>query len=47
MGKQYVFWTARQESKGKRNDGPRTVGMRSENGGYINILVGPRAGLAY
>ncbi len=31
MGKQYVFLPGGQESEGRRNDGPRTVGIQAEN----------------
>jgi len=33
--KYYVFWTARQDSKGKRNNGPRTVGMQSKTAVFL------------
>jgi len=42
VGKLYVFWTKGQQSKGRRNDGPRTVGMQPENGGFL--ILGSPAG---
>ncbi len=33
------FWFARHESKGRRNDGPRTVSMQSENGGVLVLGI--------
>jgi len=34
---QCVLWTAWQESKGRRNDAPRTISMQLENGGFPSL----------